>query len=41
MFLVNFENYLRNGKPLRKFQPLGNNGIMKHMECFQKLTTLV
>lgn len=39
-FVVNFENYLRNCKPLRKSQPLGNNGIMKHMERFQKLTTL-
>tara|TARA_R110002033_G_scaffold15675_1_gene44038 strand:+ start:13374 stop:14660 length:1287 start_codon:yes stop_codon:yes gene_type:complete len=39
-FVVNFENYLRNCRPLRKSQPLGNNGIMKHMERFQKLTTL-
>lgn len=39
-FVVNFESYLRNCAPLRKSQPLGNNGVMKHMERFQKLTTL-
>lgn len=36
-FLVGFENYLRNTEPLQKSQPLNNNGIMKHMERFQKL----
>jgi site-specific recombinase XerD len=39
-FVASFESYLRNCTPLRKSQPLGNNGIMKHMERFQKLTTL-
>lgn len=39
-FVVNFEKYLRNCSPLKKSQPLGNNGIMKHMERLQKLTTL-
>ncbi|GAL68379.1 site-specific integrase [Jejuia pallidilutea] len=39
-FVTAFEKYLRNCPPLRKSQPLGNNGIMKHMERFQKLTTL-
>ncbi|WP_111309771.1 site-specific integrase [Confluentibacter sediminis] len=39
-FVASFECYLRNCTPLRKSQPLGNNGIMKHMERFQKLTTL-
>ncbi|WP_166961629.1 site-specific integrase [Yeosuana marina] len=39
-FVASFESYLRHCAPLRKAQPLGNNGIMKHMERFQKLTTL-
>ncbi len=39
-FVVGFESYLRNCPPLRKSQPLSNNGIMKHMERFQKLTNL-
>lgn len=39
-FVANFEKYLRNCPPLRKSQPLRNNGIMKHMERFQKLTNL-
>ena len=39
-FVESFECYLRHCAPLKKAQPLGNNGIMKHMERFQKLTTL-
>ncbi|MBJ6369842.1 site-specific integrase [Snuella sedimenti] len=39
-FVVKFEDYLRTCPPLRKSQPLGNNGIMKHMERLQKFTTL-
>lgn len=39
-FVIGFENYLRNCIPLRRSQPLSNNGIMKHMERFQKLTNL-
>jgi site-specific recombinase XerD len=39
-FVASFESYLRNCTPLRQSQPLGNNGIMKHMERFQKQTTL-
>lgn len=35
--IVRFENYLRTCKPLRSGQPLSNNGIMKHMERFQKI----
>ncbi|WP_422350873.1 site-specific integrase [Flagellimonas sp.] len=35
--IVQFENYLRTCKPLRSWQPLSNNGIMKHMERFQKI----
>ncbi|ASV31506.1 MULTISPECIES: site-specific integrase [Flavobacteriaceae] len=36
-FLAKFETYLQTCPPLRKSQPLNNNGIMKHMERFQKL----
>ncbi len=39
-FVLSFENYLRNCKPLMKSQPLGNNGIMKHLERFKKMTTI-
>tara|TARA_R110002049_G_scaffold252890_4_gene428232 strand:+ start:150 stop:1502 length:1353 start_codon:yes stop_codon:yes gene_type:complete len=39
-FIVKFENYLRCCPPLRKSQPLNNNGIMKHLERLQKFTTL-
>lgn len=39
-FIVKFENYLRTCPPLRKSQPLNNNGIMKHLERLQKFTTL-
>lgn len=39
-FVVNFETYLSTCPPLRKSQPLGNNGIMKHLERLQKFTTL-
>ncbi len=39
-FVLNFDNYLRTCKPLMKSQPLGNNGIMKHMERFKKMTTI-
>lgn len=39
-FVVNFETYLRTCPPLRKSQPLGNNGLMKHLERLQKFTTL-
>lgn len=39
-FVVGFENFLRDCQPLNKSRPLGNNGIMKHMERLQKLTTI-
>lgn len=39
-FIIKFENYLRTCPPLRKSQPLNNNGIMKHLERLQKFTTL-
>jgi site-specific recombinase XerD len=39
-FVVNFEHYLRTCKPLLKSKPLTNNGIMKHMERFKKMTSI-
>lgn len=39
-FIVDFENYLRTTPSLRKCQPLNNNGIMKHMERFQKMVNV-
>lgn len=39
-FIVKFEGYLRSTPPLKKSQPLNNNGIMKHVERLQKFTTL-
>jgi len=39
-FVVDFENYLRTTTSLRKCQPLNNNGIMKHMERFQKMVNV-
>jgi len=39
-FVLSFDNYLRTCKPLIKSQPLSNNGIMKHMERFKKMTTI-
>ncbi|NMH89885.1 phage integrase SAM-like domain and Arm DNA-binding domain-containing protein [Flavivirga algicola] len=39
-FVVKFENYLRTCPPLKKSQPLKNNGIMKHLERMQKHTIL-
>ncbi|MCR9228413.1 MAG: site-specific integrase [Flavobacteriaceae bacterium] len=39
-FILQFEEYLKNCKPLRACQPLGHNGAMKHMERFQKMMGL-
>ncbi len=39
-FVLSFENYLRSCEPLMASQPLTNNGIMKHMERFKKMTTI-
>lgn len=39
-FLLNFENYMRNCEPIKAFQPLNNNGIMKHMLRFKKLMNM-
>lgn len=39
-FIVDFETYLRNHKPADHFQPLNNNGVMKHLIRLRKMTTL-
>ncbi|MHA7943565.1 site-specific integrase [Formosa sp. 3Alg 14/1] len=39
-FIIEFEDFLRTCKPLRASQSLSNNGIMKHMERFQKLINI-
>ena len=36
-FIEGFEYYLRNCRPINVNRPLKNNGIMKHMERFQKM----
>lgn len=33
-FITDFEFYLRNYKPKDHQKPLGNNGVMKHLERF-------
>ena len=39
-FLHSFETYLRRHRPTHHQRPMGNNGVMKHMERFQKLMRL-
>src|SRR5690606_20110925 len=39
-FVMKFDHYLRNCKPLCSRQPLNNNGIMKHMERFQRILNI-
>jgi integrase/recombinase XerD len=39
-FISDFEFFLRNHKPLDHQKPLGNNGIMKHLERFRKIINL-
>ncbi|MFD2145731.1 site-specific integrase [Mucilaginibacter antarcticus] len=39
-FIIDFETYLRNHKPADHFQPLNNNGVMKHLIRLRKMTTL-
>ncbi|MEJ7678718.1 MAG: site-specific integrase [Segetibacter sp.] len=35
--VTSFEYYLKSFNPLDHHQPLGNNGVMKHMERFRKM----
>lgn len=39
-FIIDFEQFLRNGKSINDGQPLKNNGVMKHLERLKKLTKL-
>ncbi|MBB5395153.1 site-specific integrase [Mucilaginibacter sp. AK015] len=39
-FIIDFETYLRNHKPADHYQPLNNNGVMKHLIRLRKMTTL-
>ncbi|MBL3658582.1 site-specific integrase [Fulvivirga sp. 2943] len=39
-FITDFEFFLRKRKPKDHHKPLGNNGIMKHMERFRKMVNL-
>ncbi len=39
-FITEFESFLRTHKPVDHQRPLTNNGIMKHMERFRKVTTM-
>lgn len=36
-FVTSFEYYLKTYQPLDHEKPLGNNGVMKHMERFRKM----
>jgi len=36
-FVTSFEYFLKSFKPLDHHKPLGNNGVMKHMERFRKM----
>jgi integrase len=39
-FITDFEHFLRSHKPLDHQKPLGNNGVMKHLERFRKIVTM-
>ncbi|WP_238769419.1 site-specific integrase [Maribellus maritimus] len=39
-FITDFEIFMRNFKPLDHQMPLGNNGVMKHLERFRKIVNL-
>ncbi len=39
-FIVDFEHFLRNWKPVDHHRPLGNNGVMKHIERFRKMINM-
>lgn len=36
-FVTSFEYYLKSFNPIDHHKPLGNNGVMKHMERFRKM----
>ena len=39
-FIIDFEQFLRNGKSINRSQPLRNNGVMKHLERLKKMMNL-
>ncbi len=39
-FILDFENFLHNYKPVDHHKPLHNNGVMKHLERLKKLANL-
>jgi site-specific recombinase XerD len=39
-FVTGFEYFLKSFKPLDHQKPLGNNGVMKHMERFRKMVNV-
>jgi site-specific recombinase XerD len=39
-FITGFENFLRLYEPLDHHKPLGNNGVMKHIERFRKMINM-
>ncbi len=39
-FITNYEYFLRALKPLDHKKPLGNNGVMKHLERLKKMVTM-
>jgi integrase len=39
-FIIDFETFLRNHKPIDHQKPLNNNGVMKHLIRLRKMTTL-
>ncbi|CAM4336114.1 phage integrase SAM-like domain and Arm DNA-binding domain-containing protein [Gillisia limnaea] len=39
-FILDFEQFLRNGKSINQSQPLNNNGVMKHLERLKKMMGL-
>lgn len=39
-FVIDFEMFLRNHKPVDHQKPMQNNGVMKHLERLRKMLTL-
>lgn len=39
-FILDFENFLHNYKPVDHHKPLNNNGVMKHMERLRKMVNM-
>lgn len=39
-FIIDFEQFLRNGKSINSSKPLNNNGVMKHLERLKKMSKL-